>query len=188
MTSRTDTHTVPASLPAPIAYPHPSRSRNRWLVLIAMTGALSMIMLDQTVLSVALPSMSRDLPLPATGQQWVVNAYVLAMASLVALGGKLGDRFGGVTIFRLGVVTFFLASMACGLAPHGPLGEPWLIAARVLQGAGAALMMPASAAIVFGAFGVSERGRAMAIYAGISQVFLGPPRSPSSATRCRCPA
>jgi MFS family permease len=141
-------------------------------VLIAMTGALSMIMLDQTVVSVALPSMSRELPLSATGQQWVVNAYVLAMASLVALGGKLGDRFGGVTTFRLGVLIFFLASTACGLAPHGPLGEPWLIAARVLQGAGAALMMPASAAIVIGAFGVSERGRAMAIYAGISQVFL----------------
>jgi len=70
------------------------------------------------------------------------------------------------------VVIFFLASMGCGLAPHGSFGEPWLIAARVLQGAGAALMMPASAAIVIGAFGVAERGRAMAIYAGISQVFL----------------
>jgi len=159
MTSRTDSHTVRAPLPARADHPHTSGSRRRWLVLIAMTGALSMIMLDQTVVSVALPSMSRELPLSATGQQWVVNAYVLAMASLVALGGKLGDRCGGVTTFRTGVVIFFLASAGSGLAPTGPLGEPWLIATRLLQGAGAALMMPASAAIVIAAFGVAERGR-----------------------------
>ncbi len=145
---------------------------NRWLVLMAMTGALSMILLDQTVVTVALPSMSRDLHLSAGGQQWVVNAYVLAMAALVALGGKLGDKFGGVTTFRIGVALFFLASMACGLTPTGAFGEQWIIAARVLQGVGAALMVPVSAAIVIGAFSVSERGRAMAIYAGISQVFL----------------
>jgi EmrB/QacA subfamily drug resistance transporter len=147
-------------------------THNRWLVLIAMTGALSMIMLDQTVVTVALPSMSRELGLSASGQQWVVNAYVLAMAALVALGGKLGDKLGGVTTFRIGVVLFFLASMACGLAPTGALGEPWIIAARIAQGAGAALMVPVSAAIVMGAFSLKERGRAMAIYAGISQVFL----------------
>ncbi len=145
---------------------------NRWLVLVAMTGSLSMILLDQTVVTVALPSMSRDLPLSPTGQQWVVNAYVLAMAALVAVGGKLGDRLGGVTTFRLGVSVFFVASMACGLAPHGPAGEPWIIAARAVQGAGAALMVPVSAAIVIDAFAPSERGRAMAIYTGISQVFL----------------
>ncbi len=137
-----------------------------------MTGALSMIQLDQTVVTVALPSMSHDLPLTAGGQQWVVNAYVLAMAALVALGGKLGDRFGGVTTFRIGVVLFFVASLACGFAPPGDLGQAWIIAARALQGAGGALMMPVSAAIVMGAFEVRERGRAMAIYAGVSQVFL----------------
>ncbi|MDO8209091.1 DHA2 family efflux MFS transporter permease subunit [Conexibacter sp. CPCC 206217] len=147
-------------------------ARNRWLVLVAMTGSLSMIMLDQTVVTVALPSMGRDLPLSPTGQQWVVNAYVLAMAALVALGGKLGDKLGGVRTFRIGVAVFFLASMLCGLAPHGSLGEPWIISARVLQGAGAALMVPVSAAIVIGAFDVRERGRAMAVYTGISQVFL----------------
>lgn len=137
-----------------------------------MTGALSMIMLDQTVVTVALPVMSRDLGLSPTGQQWVVNAYVLAMAALVALGGKLGDRFGGATIFRIGVVVFFVGSAFCGLAPAGDLGETWIIASRLVQGAGAALMMPVSAAIVMSAFPQSERGRAMAIYAGISQVFL----------------
>ena len=102
-------------------------------------------------------------PAVAHGQQWVVNAYVLALAALVALGGKLGDRFGGVTTFRLGVTVFFVASLGCGFAPHGPLGEPWIIAFRVLQGAGAALMTPASATIVTNAFPAATRGRAMAV-------------------------
>ncbi|RBY82046.1 MFS transporter [Geodermatophilus sp. TF02-6] len=145
---------------------------NKWLVLVAMTGSLSMVVLDQTVVTVALPSMSRELPLSATGEQWVVNAYVLALATLVAFGGRLGDLFGGVRIFQLGVLLFFLASAGCGLAPRGDLGEPWLIACRALQGAGAALMTPVSAVIVIAAFGVAERGRAMAVYAGIGQVFL----------------
>jgi EmrB/QacA subfamily drug resistance transporter len=148
------------------------KSGNRWLILVAMTGSLSMLMLDQTVVTVALPSMSRDLPLSASGQQWVVNAYVLAIAALVAIGGKVADRFGGVSTFRVGVITFFLASAACGLAPHGSIGQSWLITARALQGVGAALMMPVSAVIVMGAFGIKERGRAMAVYVGLSQIFL----------------
>lgn len=149
-----------------------SAARHRWLVLVAMTGSLSMILLDQTVVTVALPSMGRELPLSPTGQQWVVNAYVLAMAACVALGGKLGDRWGGVTTFRIGVTVFCLASVACGLTPHGDLGEPAIIVARAVQGVGAALMVPVSAAIVIDAFDVHSRGRAMAVYAGISQVFL----------------
>ena len=150
----------------------PTRPGNRWLVLVAMTGALSMVTLDQTVVSVALPTMAHDLPLTASGQQWVVNAYVLAMAGLVAIGGKLGDRFGQVSTFRAGVILFFLASAACGLTPRGTMGESWMIAARAVQGVGAALMMPVSAVIVMAAFAVHERGRAMAIYVGLSQVFL----------------
>lgn len=145
---------------------------NRWLVLVAMTGSLSMIMLDQTVVTVALPVMSDDLGLSPTGQQWVVNAYVLALTALVAFGGKLGDRVGGVRTFRLGVAGFFIASALCGLAPAGAFGEAWIIAARVLQGAAAALMVPTSGAIVISAFPAQERGRAMAAYAGISQIFL----------------
>ncbi|HEY5848250.1 MAG TPA: MFS transporter, partial [Microlunatus sp.] len=91
---------------------------------------------------------------------------------MVALGGRLGDRFGGVTTFRIGVLIFFLASVGCGLAPAGSWGEFVIIAFRALQGAGAALMMPVSASIVIAAFPAAERGRAMAIYAGISQIFL----------------
>jgi EmrB/QacA subfamily drug resistance transporter len=143
-------------------------TRAQWLVLIAMTGSLSMIMLDQTVVTVALPSMSRDLHLSADAQQWVVNAYVLAMAALVACGGKLGDLIGRVTTFRLGVAIFFLASVACGLAPTAV----FVIVARIAQGVGAALMMPATSAIMIGTFPLQQRGRAMAMYAGISQVFL----------------
>jgi MFS family permease len=93
------------------------RTANRWLVLIAMTGSLSMILVDQTVVAVALPAMTRDLPLSAPGQTWVVNAYVLAIAALVAFGGKLASRIGPVTCFRLGVITFFTASVACALPP-----------------------------------------------------------------------
>jgi EmrB/QacA subfamily drug resistance transporter len=145
---------------------------NRWLILIAMTGSLSMIMIDQTVVTVALPDMSRDLPLSANGQQWVVNAYVLALAALVAVGGKLGNRLGPVTCFRLGVIGFFAASVGCALAPHDDIGQSWMLVARGVQGAGAALMMPVSAVLVTNAFPVSQRGRAMAIYAGISQIFL----------------
>jgi EmrB/QacA subfamily drug resistance transporter len=143
-------------------------ARARWLVLIAMTGSLSMILLDQTVVTVALPSMSRHLHMGASAQQWVVNAYVLSLAALVAFGGKLGDRIGRVTTFRLGVLLFFVASAACGLAPDASL----LIGARVAQGVGAALMWPASSAIMVSTFDLRERGRAMAMYAGISQVFL----------------
>ena len=149
-----------------------SAPANRWLVLVAMTGSLSMIMLDQTVVTVALPAMSDDLGLHPAGQQWVVNAYVLALTALVAFGGKLGDRVGGVRTFRIGVAGFFVASALCGLAPAGGLGEAWIIAARALQGAAAALMVPTSGAIVISAFPVQERGRAMAAYAGISQIFL----------------
>ena len=129
----------------------PETTKRPWLVLVAMTGALSLIMLDQTVVTVALPTMARNLSLSATGQQWVVSAYVLSLAAFVALAGKLGDLIGRVTTFRLGMVLFALSSVACGLAPVGT----WIIASRALQGAGAALMMPASAAIVMGAFAPS---------------------------------
>ncbi|MYU04845.1 DHA2 family efflux MFS transporter permease subunit [Streptomyces sp. SID8366] len=147
-------------------------SRAAWTVLIAMTGGLAMIMLDQTVVTVALPTMTRDLPLSAGGQQWVVNSYVLAMAATVALGGKLGSKLGPVTTFRVGIWIFFLTSALCGLAPAGSIGQGWLIGARVAQGCGAALMMPVSASIVIAAFPSDMRGRAMGVYSGISQLFL----------------
>lgn len=146
--------------------------KHRMLVLIAMTGTLSMVMLDQTIVSVALPTMMKDLPLSAGGAHWVASAYVLAMAALVALGGRMGDWLGAANACRIGVAVFFLASCGCGLVPNGDAGQPLLLFFRALQGAGAALMLPASQAVVTDTFPAAERGRAMAIYVGIGQVFL----------------
>lgn len=149
----------------------PVRGR-RWLVLAAMAGSASMILLDQTVVAVALPTLTDEVDLSATGQQWVINAYGLAVASLVAVGGRLADRFGPVRMFRSGVLTFAFGSLVCSLAPASALGEGWIITARAVQGAGAALMIPVSAALVVNTFAVAVRGRAMALYAAISQIFL----------------
>jgi EmrB/QacA subfamily drug resistance transporter len=140
----------------------------RWWALITMTGSLSMILIDQTVVSVALPTMQRDLDLSTTGVQWVVNAYLLSIAVFVALGGRAGDILGNVRIFRIGALLFVLASAACGFAQS----ETMIIVSRILQGVGAAMMTPSSGAIVINAFGPSERGRAMGVYAGVSMIFL----------------
>jgi EmrB/QacA subfamily drug resistance transporter len=139
-----------------------------WWVLAGMTGSLSMILLDQTVVSVALPSIQRDLDLSQTQLQWVVNAYLLAIAALVAVGGRLADMFNRVHVFLLGLAIFVVASALCGLAD----GEAWIMVARGVQGVGAALMIPASAALVINAFPIEGRGRAMGIYAGVSMIFL----------------
>ena len=140
----------------------------RWLALVAMTGSLSMIMLDSTILGVALPTISRDLSMDATTQAWAVNAYLVAMASFVALGGRAGDRIGRMRAFRLGIVGFALSSIACAMSTSA-----WaFVAARAAQGLSAALMQPASAAIVIDLYPPERRGRAMATYAGISLLFL----------------
>jgi len=141
---------------------------HKWLTLVAMTGSLSMIFIDQTVVSVALPVMQRDFAISQAGLQWIVNAYVLALAATVALGGRLGDVYGRVHVFVVGVILFAVASTVCGLAPN----EFVLIGARVFQGVAAALMIPSSAAIVIDSFDIHERGKAMAIYVGVAQAFL----------------
>jgi EmrB/QacA subfamily drug resistance transporter len=140
----------------------------RWWVLATMTGSLSMIMIDQTVVGVALPTMRVDLGLSSTGVQWVVNAYLLVFAVLVALGGRAGDLWGPARMFKLGVSVFVLASVACGLAQS----DVSMVVARGLQGVGAAMMVPATGAIVMRSFEPGERGRAMGIYAGASMIFL----------------
>ena len=144
------------------------RSPRRWLVLATMTGSLSMVMIDQTVVSVALPTMQRDLGLSSAGVQWVVNAYLLSLAVLVAFGGRLADLLGAERTFRAGTIMFVLASALCGFAQ----GEAWIIAARGLQGLGAAMMTPSTGAVIINTFDPRERGKAMGIYTGISMVFL----------------
>jgi EmrB/QacA subfamily drug resistance transporter len=156
--------TQTVALPRPIS----AASPRRWWVLATMTGALSMIMIDQTVVSVALPTMQRDLGLTAAGVQWVVNAYLLVLAVLVALGGRIADLLGAERTFRAGSALFVLASALCGLAD----GEAAIIAARGLQGVGAAMMVPSTGALIVNTFDARERGKAMGIYSGVSMVFL----------------
>src|SRR4051794_8126544 len=133
-----------------------------------MTLALSMILIDQTVVSVALPTIQRELDVSQTGLQWVVNAYLLAIAAFVAVGGRIGDMVGNDRIFKVGAIVFIASSAACGLAGS----EAILLAARAGEGIGAAMMIPATGAIVINAFEPQERGRAMGVYAGVSMIFL----------------
>jgi EmrB/QacA subfamily drug resistance transporter len=143
-------------------------SRRRWWILAAMTGTLSLILLDQTVVSVALPTIQRELDTTQTELQWVVNAYLLSLAALVAVGGRLADMFNRVGVLIAGIVLFVGSSAACGLAQS----ETFLIAARAVQGVGAAMMLPPTGAIVINTFAPGERGKAMGVYAGISMIFL----------------
>jgi EmrB/QacA subfamily drug resistance transporter len=148
--------------------PRIASSSRRWWVLATMTGSLSMIMIDQTVVSVALPTMQRDLGLSTSGVQWVVNAYLLLLAVFVALGGRVADLLGPERTFRAGSALFFLASAFCGVASN----EREILIARGLQGIGAAMMIPSTGALIIGAFDARERGKAMGIYTGFSMVFL----------------
>jgi MFS family permease len=131
-----------------------------------MTGSLSMTLLDETVVGAALPTIQRDLHMTQNGLQWVVNAYLLSLASFVAIGGRLSELLGQARMFRLGALVFVAASAACGLAQS----EAWIIAARGLQGLGAAAIIPPTTATVINAFNASERGRAMGMYGGISMI------------------
>jgi EmrB/QacA subfamily drug resistance transporter len=145
-----------------------TEANRKWWICGTMTLALSMILIDQTVVSVALPSIQRDLDTSQTALQWVVNAYLLAIAAFVAVGGRVADILGTDRIFKLGAGVFVAASAACGLADS----EATLLVARAVEGLGAALMIPATGAIVINAFEPRERGRAMGVYAGVSMVFL----------------
>lgn len=140
----------------------------KWWTLGAVAFALFMIMLDNTVVNVALPSIQRGLGADLPQLEWVVNAYALTFAVLMLTGGKLADLLGRRRIFLTGLTVFTGASLACGLA--GSAGQ--LIAFRALQGGGAALMMPATLAIITAAFPPRQRGMAFGIWAGVSAMAL----------------
>ncbi|HEY1830701.1 MAG TPA: MFS transporter [Acidimicrobiales bacterium] len=142
--------------------------RGRNWVLAAMIFAVSMTFIDQTIVSIAVPNIQRELGLSSTGVQWVVNGYLLSLAALFALGGRLSDIFGHARMCVVGVVVFTIASAMCGLTPKGGAAETWIISFRVLQGAGGAIMFPAALAIVVNNFTLRERGRALAIFFGIA--------------------
>ena len=140
----------------------------RWWTLAAMCFALFMIMLDNTVVNVALPSIQKDLHASLSSLEWTVNAYTLVFAVLLVTGGRLGDIFGRRRMFLFGVVTFAISSAAIGLAPTDTL----LVAGRAIQGIGAAFMMPATLSIITNAFPPQERGKAIGTWAGVSALAL----------------
>src|SRR3982075_4309461 len=140
----------------------------RWWALGAMCFALFMIMLDSTVVNVALPSIQRGLHASTASLEWTVNAYTLSFAVLLVTGGRLGDLFGRRRLFLAGVMIFAASSAAIGFSPN----DTWLVAWRAVQGAGAALMMPATLSIITNAFPAEERGRAIGTWAGVSALAL----------------
>jgi EmrB/QacA subfamily drug resistance transporter len=145
-----------------------ARSGNKRLVLAAMIFAVAMTFIDQTIVAIAVPELQKDLSLSSTGVQWVVNGYLLSLSALFAFGGRLADIAGHRRMVIIGVIGFATASALCGATPTGDLAEPWIIFWRVVQGAFAALMFPAALAIVVAAFPVAERGKAMAIFFGVT--------------------
>jgi EmrB/QacA subfamily drug resistance transporter len=143
----------------------------RWVLIAAIIGS-SMAFIDGTVVNVALPAIQRDLHASVFEAQWVVESYALFLAALLLVGGSLGDRFGRRKVFAIGVAIFGLASLACALSRD----VQQLIAARAVQGIGAALLVPGSLALISATFAQSERGRAIGTWSGASGITaaLGP--------------
>ena len=150
--------------------------RSRYLALIAMLFAVAMTFIDQTIVAIAAPTIQSELALSRTGTQWAVNAYLLALAAVFPLGGRLADVQGSRRMVTIGIVGFAASSALCGATPTGAPALAWLVAFRAAQGAFGALMIPAALAIVLAAFPVHERGRAMALFFGISggMTAIGP--------------
>jgi EmrB/QacA subfamily drug resistance transporter len=146
----------------------------RWALLATVLGS-AVVMLDGTVVNVALPSIGRDLEAGVDGLQWTVSGYLLTLSSLILLGGSLGDRFGRRRLFVIGVIWFAAASLLCGVAPNLQL----LIAARVLQGIGGAMLTPGSLAILQASFHPDDRAQAIGAWSGFGGIatavgpFLG---------------
>jgi EmrB/QacA subfamily drug resistance transporter len=145
--------------------------RQRWTLALTAVASL-VVVLDALVVSTALTSIQADFGASIEQLEWTVNAYVLSFAVLLMTGAALGDRYGRRRVFVAGLGLFAAASIACALAPD----VGWLIAARVLQGAGAALLMPLALALLSAAFPPELRPKALGIFAGVSgvAVALGP--------------
>src|SRR5881396_262918 len=140
----------------------------KWWTLVAVAVGLFMIMLDNTVVNVALPSIQKDLGIGISELEWVVNAYALTFGVLLLTGGKLADLLGRRRIFVIGLVIFTSSSFACGISNSAAM----LIGARTVQGIGAALMNPATLSIITATFPPRQRGLAIGIWAGVSALAL----------------
>jgi EmrB/QacA subfamily drug resistance transporter len=145
-----------------------AEENKKWWTLAAVAFGLFMIMLDNTVVNVALPSIEKDLNISISQLEWIVTAYALVFAALLITGGKLADLFGRRKIFIVGLAVFSLSSLACGFAPSAG----FLIGARAVQGIGAALMNPATLSIITATFPPKQRGQAIGIWAGVSALAL----------------
>jgi EmrB/QacA subfamily drug resistance transporter len=146
-------------------------SRARWVLAATALGS-GMAFLDGTVVNVALPAMGEDLDADMAGLQWIINGYMLLLASLILISGSLGDRLGRRRIFVVGVIWFAAASAICAIAPNLEV----MIAGRVLQGIGGALLTPGSLAILQTTFEHSDRGKAVGAWSGLTAVAaaIGP--------------
>jgi EmrB/QacA subfamily drug resistance transporter len=143
----------------------------RWVLLATVLGS-GIALLDSTIVNVALPVIGEDLDADFSGLQWTVNGYVLTLAAFLLVGGVLGDRFGRRRVFVIGAVWFGVASLLCGLAPN----VEGLVAARLLQGVGAALLTPGSLALISSSFVAEDRGKAIGAWSGLGGIAaaLGP--------------
>ncbi|WTF11424.1 MFS transporter [Streptomyces sp. NBC_01613] len=141
-----------------------------------MMFAVAMTFIDQTIVSIATPDIVDELGLSSSGMQWVVNAYLLALAAFFALGGRLADLFGPRRMVVIGTLVFVLSSALCGCVPKGDFALAWLVIFRATQGLGAALLFPAALAVVVAVFPVERRGRALALFFGITGALtaIGP--------------
>ena len=139
--------------------------RGRWVLAVTVLGS-AIVLLETTVINVALPAIGRDLDADLAELQWVVSGYLVTLASLILLGGALGDRFGRRRIFELGVVWFTVASLACALSPNVEV----LIGARLVQGVGGALLTPGSLAIIEATFRQEDRARAIGSWSALGGI------------------
>src|SRR5215813_2186219 len=157
------TSSIATTRGAPPAAPR-SSGRDRAVALALVLGAQLMIILDMTVVNVALPSIARDLHFSPTGLSWVLNAYTLPFGGLLLLGGRMGDILGRRRVFMAGLALFTVASLAGGLATSAGM----LLAARAIQGVGGAIATPAVLAMITASFAEGrERARALGIYTAV---------------------
>ncbi len=143
-------------------------SKSRWLALTAMLFAVAMTFIDQTIIAIATPRVAEELNLTRSGSAWVINAYLLALAAGFAFGGRLADVVGSKRMVLIGIVGFAASSALCGFTPTGSLATTWIVVFRAVQGFSAAIMIPAALAVVVAAFPIGERGKALAIFFGVS--------------------
>lgn len=139
--------------------------QGRWVLGVTVLGS-GVAFLEATVVNVALPEIGADLDADVAGLQWTLNGYLLTLAALILLGGSLGDRYGRRRVFEIGIVWFTAASLLCALAPNVEV----LVAARVLQGVGGALLTPGSLAIIEATFHADDRARAIGAWSALSGI------------------